>query len=74
MQAGRPRARTVGRVNEETVIHQQAHDHAVACACYAGCLVDGLPAFMRLPVLNKHLDEPPQSLALDDVEHTPAQV
>ena len=61
-------------MNEETVINQQAQDHAVACALCAGLLGQLAPAFMRLPVLNKNLDEPPQSLALDNVERAPAQV
>ena len=61
-------------MHEETMINQQAQDHAVACALFAGLLGQLAPSFMRLPVLNKNLDEPPQRLALDNIERPPAQV
>ena len=56
------------------MINQQAQDHAMACALVARLLGQLAPAFIRLPVLNKNLDEPPQRLALDNVERAPAQV
>ena len=61
-------------MNEETVINQQAQDHAVTCAFFARLFGQLAPAFMRLPVLNKNLDEPPQRLALDNIERALAQV
>jgi len=64
----------LGGVNEQRVIHQQAQDHAAACAFFAGLLGQLRPSFMPLPVLHKNLDEPPQRLALDNVECAPAQV
>ena len=44
-------------MHEETVINQQAQDHAVACALFARLLGQLALAFIRLPVLNKNLDE-----------------
>ena len=61
-------------MNEQRMINQQAQDHAVACALCAGLLGQLAPAFIRLPVLHKHLDEPPQRLALDNIERAPGQV
>ncbi len=61
-------------MKEECMINQQAQDHAFACALFAGLLGQLTPAFIRLPVLDKHLDEPSQSLALDNIKCTPRQV
>ncbi len=47
----------------QAVIHQEAQDHAAACALIAWLLGQLIPAVMRLPVLHKHLHEPSQSLA-----------
>ena len=46
----------------------------MACAFFAGLLGQLAPAFVRLPVLNKNLDEPPQRVALDNVQGAPTQV
>src|SRR2546425_954538 len=43
-------------MQEETMINQQAQDHASACALCAGLLGQLTPSFMRLPVLNKNLN------------------
>ena len=56
------------------MINQEAQDHAVACALVARLLGQLAPAFMRLPVLNKNLDEPPQRMALDNSTRPPTQV
>ena len=61
-------------MHEETVIHQQAQDHAGAYALVAGLLGPRAPAFLPLPVLHTNLDEPSQRLALDKGERAPAQV
>src|SRR5262245_33294544 len=63
-----------GGMQEKAMINPQAQDHAVACALSAGLLGPRAPAFMRLPVLHKTLDEPPQSLAWDNVARAPTQV
>jgi len=61
-------------MHAETVINAEAQDHAVACALCAGLLGQWAPSFMRLPVLNNNLHEPPQSVALDNSKRPPAQV
>jgi hypothetical protein len=61
-------------MHEQRVINQQAQDHAAACAFFARLLGQLAPAFMPLPVLHKNLDEPPQRVALDNVERAPTQV
>ena len=61
-------------LHKETVINQEAQDHAVACALFAGLLGQRAPAFIRLPVLNKNLHEPPQRVALDEIKRPPAEV
>ena len=61
-------------MHEETVINQEAQDHAVACALFARLFGQLGPSFRRLPVLNKNLDEPPQRLALDHIKGPPTQV
>src|SRR4030081_1094247 len=61
-------------MHEETVINQEAQDHAVACALFARLLGQRAPAFIRLPVLKKNLHEPPQRVALDNIQRPPAQV
>src|SRR5215475_5071794 len=61
-------------MQEETMINQQAQDHAVACALIAGLLGQLAPAFIRLPVLNKNLDEPTERMALDNIKSPPTQV
>ena len=61
-------------MKEQRMINQQAQDHALACALFAGLLGQLAPAFIRLPVLYKHLNEPPQGLALDNIERTPSEV
>ena len=45
-------------MHEETVINQEAQEHAVACALVARLLGQRAPAFIRLPVLNKNLHQP----------------
>jgi hypothetical protein len=61
-------------MQEETMINQQAQDHAVACALVAGLLGQLAPAFIRLPVLNKNLDKPTERMALDNIKGPPTQV
>ena len=61
-------------MNKQSMINQEAQDHAVACALCARLLGQLAPAFLRLPVLDKHFDEPPQRLALDHIERAPGQV
>ena len=61
-------------MQEQSMINQQAQNHAVACALFAGLLRQLAPAFMRLPVLNKNLDEPTQSMALDNIKCPPTEV
>jgi len=56
------------------MINQQAQDHAVACSLVARLLGQLAPSFMRLPVLNKNLDEPTQSMPLDNIKCPPTQV
>ena len=63
-----------GRRPDETVLNQQAPEHAVACVLVAWRLGQRAPACLGLPVLHKHLDEPPERLALDQVERAPAPV
>ena len=53
-------------MHEETVINQEAQDHAMACPLCARLLGQLAPAFIRLPVLNKNLYEPPQRVALNN--------
>jgi hypothetical protein len=64
----------LGGMNEQRVINQQAQDHAVACAFFAGLLGQQRPSFMPLPVLHKNLDEPPQRVALDHIKRAPSQI
>jgi hypothetical protein len=59
---------------EETVINQEAQDHAMACPLFARLLGQLAPAFRRLPVLHKNLYEPPQRVALNNIERPPTQV
>ena len=61
-------------MNEETMINQEAQDHAVACALFARLLGQLAPSFIRLPVLNKNLDKPTQRMALDNIKRPPTQV
>jgi len=61
-------------MNKQGMINQSAQEHAVACALGAGLLGQLAPAFIRLPVLDKHFDEPSQRLALDNIERAPGQV
>src|SRR5262245_14833999 len=61
-------------MHEETVINQEAQHHAMACSLCARLLGQLAPAFIRLPVLNKNLYEPPQSVALNNIERPPTQV
>src|ERR1051325_6957871 len=61
-------------MHEETVINQEAQDHAMACPLFARLLGQLAPAFIRLPVLNKNLYEPPQRVALHNIERSPTQV
>jgi len=61
-------------MQEECMLNQQAQDHACACALFAGLLGQLTPAFIRLPVLDTHLDEPTQRLALDKSKCPPRQV
>src|SRR5467141_1270781 len=61
-------------MQEETMINQEAQDHAVACALVARLLGQLTPSFMRLPVLNKNLDKPTQGMALDNIKRPPTQV
>ena len=61
-------------MHEETVINQEAQDHAMACPLFARLLGQLAPAFLRLPVLNKNLDEPPQRVALDNIKRAPGQI
>src|SRR5262245_66206161 len=60
-------------MNEETVINQQAQEHAVACALFARLFGQLTPSFMRLPILNKNLDQPTKRLALDNIKCAPTQ-
>ena len=59
---------------EETVINQEAQDHAAACAFFTGLLGQLAPSAHTTSVLNKNLHEPPQRVALDNIKHPPAQV
>src|SRR5499426_2832109 len=59
---------------EQAMINQEAQDHAAACALFARLLGQLAPAFMRLPVLHKYLDEPTQCMALDNIKRAPGQV
>jgi hypothetical protein len=61
-------------MKKEAVINQQAQDHAAACAFGARLLGQWAPAFMRLPVLHEHFDEPSQGMPLDHIERAPSQV
>src|SRR5437763_2628655 len=61
-------------MHEETMINQEAQDHALACALIARLLGQLAPSFMRLPVLNKNLDEPPECMALDNIKRPPTEV
>ena len=61
-------------MQEATVSNQQAQDPAVACALFAGLLGPLAPACLRLPVLDTHLDAPPQGLALAHIERAPGEV
>jgi hypothetical protein len=61
-------------MKEETVINQQAQEHAAACTLFARLLGQLAPAFIRLPVLDKNLHEPSQGMALDNIECAPGQV
>src|SRR5215467_13509341 len=61
-------------MQEQTMINQQAQEHALACALVARLLGQLAPAFIRLPVLNKNLDEPPERMALDNIERPPTEV
>src|SRR5258706_14755192 len=58
----------------ETLINQEAQDHAVACALVARLLGQLTPSCMRLQVLNKNLDKPTQGMALDNIKRPPTQV
>jgi len=58
----------------ETVINQEAQEHAAACALFARLCGQLGPSCLRLPVLHKNLDEPPQRLALDPIQGPPTQV
>jgi hypothetical protein len=53
-------------MHEETMINQEAQDHALACTLVARLLGQLTPAFIRLPVLNKNLDKPTERIALDN--------
>ena len=61
-------------MKEQAMINQEAQDHASSCPSCARLLGQLAPAFMRLPVLHKHLDEPPQRMTLDHIERAPGQV
>jgi hypothetical protein len=56
------------------LINQQAQAHALTGARCAGLLGQRAPAFIRLPVRDHHLAEPPQRLALDHSACAPGQV
>src|SRR5215468_9265774 len=55
-------------MKEETMITQQAQDHATAGAFYARLLGQLVPTCMPLPGLHKYLYEPSQGMALHNVE------
>src|SRR5262245_46736555 len=61
-------------MHEQTMINQEAQDHAVACAFFARLLGQRAPSFIRLPVLNKNLDKPTQGMPLDNIKRPPTQV
>jgi hypothetical protein len=60
-------------MQEEARINQEAQDHAMACARFAGLRGQLTPSCMRLPVLHKHLDEPTPGVGLDTIERAPRQ-
>src|SRR3989475_76231 len=61
-------------MNEQTMINQEAKDHAFACTLFARLLGQWAPSFIRLPVLHKNLDKPTQCMALDNIKSPPTQV
>src|SRR4030095_15147973 len=61
-------------MQEQSMINQEAQDHALACPLFARLLGQLTPAFIRLPVVNKNLDEPTQRMALDNIEGAPGHM
>jgi hypothetical protein len=58
----------------QRMLNQQAQEHAAACALFARLLGQLMPSFIRLPVLDTNLDEPPQRLGLDHIEWAPGEI